>query len=140
MDLDNFGECVKKMGWTRYSPNIITGTLTKEIEDFNWKYNGYPLWGYNSKEGTEEAILFTPSTIEEILPWCKYIVDLITKLSERKNLGTGLSIGMAFGKIIELKPITNNRTKTIRSDPIRNLAYLALRKAKKSGGSCIVIF
>nr|MDO8076715.1 hypothetical protein [Candidatus Freyarchaeota archaeon] len=44
LDLDNFKEVMRKMGWSEFRPNPITGTLTQLVQRLAAKYNATVLW------------------------------------------------------------------------------------------------
>jgi hypothetical protein len=140
LDLDGFGNCMEHMGWTRYSPNIITGFLTLEIQRLIRDYQAIHIWGMNTKEGTEEAILVFFQEIEPVIAIFKEIQENLMQITRTHNVPTSLSVGIANGKVFDFKPITHHRKSDFRKDPTRYLAYKALKRAKKLGGNQIVVY
>ncbi|MFX1514095.1 MAG: hypothetical protein ACFFCQ_16065 [Promethearchaeota archaeon] len=136
LDLDHFAQVMKERGWTRYSPNIVTGTLTNEVETLARKYLGTIHWGLDYDEGTEEAlILMTHVDLEEL------ILDLeLLREKIEKQAVTTISIGVGIGpegKIPkELK--SGKREHSLLSSPAALMAKRALKKAKKKS-NCICI-
>jgi GGDEF domain-containing protein len=138
LDLDNFGECVKTMGWSEYTPNPISAFLTDEVEYYIHDRFNVLIWGLDQKRGTEEAIILSYEPLESIQVWCYKVIRDVKAIAEEFNANTSLSCGIATGIVSETKAITDNRTKTINRDPLRGLAYKALRQAKKKGGNRLI--
>jgi GGDEF domain-containing protein len=135
LDLDNFGECVRTMGWSEYTPNPISAFLTDEVEHYIHDRFNVLIWGLDQKRGTEEAIILSYEPIESIQVWCCDLIRDVKTIAEEFNANTSLSCGIATGIVSETKAIADNRSKTISRDPLRRLAYKALRQAKKKGGN-----
>lgn len=138
LDLDDFGRCAEHMGWSEYTPNIITGFITEAVEELVSKHFGVVIWGLDRKRGTEEALLVFQLDYEMIAEELQELVTKVKSMAEGIDAPTSLSIGVAIGPLMRLKPETNNRKKTLAKDPTRVLAYKALREAKKRGGNTIV--
>jgi GGDEF domain-containing protein len=134
LDLDNFGECARNMGWSEYTPNPITAFLTDEVERYIHERLSVLIWGLDPRRGTEEAIILSYEPIESIQAWCDDLIQDVKAIAEELNANTSLSCGIATGIVFERKAIADNRTKTIGRDPLRWLAYKALRQAKKKRG------
>ncbi|MFX0211284.1 MAG: hypothetical protein ACFFDT_35210, partial [Candidatus Hodarchaeota archaeon] len=121
---------------TRYTPNIVTGTLSTEIELLAQRYFGTIHWGLNFEEGTEEALIFmTNIDLNEL------VRDLEHLRKRIENQGfTTISIGVGVGPADkhpkELK--TGKREHSLLSSPAALMAKRALRKAKKKN-NCICI-
>lgn len=140
MDLDNFKEISNNMGWTKYSPNIITGNLTDLVKKLVRKYFGSIIHGLNEKEGTEEClIIFTAIDLEYLLVDLRNLKNKIEELGNNFGCNSTISIGVAVGRIIDHKPARSRHSKDLYSDPLRRLAKRALNEAKKKGGNKIVI-
>jgi len=140
MDLDNFKEISNKMGWTKYKPNIITGNLTNLIKELISKHFGTILFGLNEREGTEECmILFTAPDFKLLLDDLENIRKQIEDLGIKTNTNATISIGVAIGQAIDFKPSISRKSDRLYSDPLRNLAKLALKEAKRKGGNKIII-
>ncbi|WXG41275.1 MAG: hypothetical protein WED07_11005 [Candidatus Freyarchaeum deiterrae] len=135
-DLDKFKETMKKMGWTEFKPNAITGNLTQFIQMFASKHNANILWGLDQERGTEEAYLeiVEPDT-EEISADLEVIRKKIEELGKETKSNAHLSIGVAYGKIGNVKP--RSRRELTRT-PLGNGAWKALHEAKKTGGNKIM--
>ncbi|MEM3526223.1 MAG: hypothetical protein QXV37_02310 [Candidatus Jordarchaeaceae archaeon] len=137
-DLDNFKEIMKKMGWTEYKPNIITGNLTKHIQLFASKYNANILWGLNQERGTEEAYLeVVEPDPEKLYNDLEEIREKIEKLGKETKSNAKLSIGVAYGKIENIKP--RSKRELIKT-PLGKKAWKALKTAKKTGGNKVIQF
>jgi GGDEF domain-containing protein len=138
LDLDNFGECVRNMGWSEYTPNPISAFLTDEVERYIHERLSVLIWGLDQRRGTEEAIILSYDPIESIQAWCYDLIEDVKAIATELNASTSLSCGIATGIVSEIKAIADNRTKTIGRDPLRWLAYKALRQAKKKGGNRLI--
>lgn len=136
LDLDNFKEIVKKMAWSEYKPNPITGNLTQLIQTFATKHNANILWGLDQKRGTEEIYLevVEPET-EELYADLEKIRRKIEELGRETKSFAHLSIGVAYGKISNVKP---RSIRELTRTPLGNNAWKALKKAKKTGGNKII--
>ncbi|MGV9173132.1 MAG: hypothetical protein ACOC44_09380 [Promethearchaeia archaeon] len=136
-DLDNFQDCMKIMGWSRYSSNQITQFMTNTVKKYIIKYQATPLWGLNEEEGTEEFIDLFFLPLEKV----KQILDKLRRdilnLAEKLDAPTSLSVGIAEGDVEHIKPLKSHRKKEFLKHPIIYLAYKALKKAKKQGGNII---
>ena len=64
----------------------------------------------------------------------------IEQIADTSEIPTRLSIGMATGKIYNIKPLLYHSKKEFRKDPTVFLAYKALKEAKKRGGNQIVAY
>ncbi len=138
LDLDNFKNSMRVKGWTRYSPNPITGYLTNKIVEYIRKFRAIDIWGLNRREGTEEAILFFYQDQDFVQDLMNTLREEIFTIANELNAPTSLSIGMCRGDVPKLKKITRHRKNEFKKDPAIFLAYKALKKAKKKGGNCIV--
>jgi len=140
MDLDNFKEISNEQGWTKYRPNIITGTLTQLILDLVGKYAATVIYGLNEKEGTEECmLLFSSIYLEDLLQDLEHIRAEIERLGKISKTNATISIGVAVGKSIDNKPAKSRKKEYLITDPIRKFAKNALKVAKRSGGNRIII-
>ncbi len=133
MDLDKFEELTLKRGWSQYTPNIITGTLTDLVEQFARKYFAVVIYGLDRDRGTEEVVLEIPDVDNEILR--QIIVDLEKIRLEIEKLGGSITIAVALGPIIG-KPAKNRRE--AYNTPTRRLALKLLREAKRKGGNRVI--
>ncbi len=140
LDLDGFKNCMDERGWIRWAPNPITGFLTQELMSYIRKFHAVHIWGINEKEGTEEAILIFYQKQEVICDLFEILRKKLNNLAIDLNAPTSLSIGMAYGRIFDTKPIQHHRKRDFSKDPTRYLAYKALKEAKKKGGNCIVVY
>ena len=132
MDLDKFEELTEKMGWNRYKPNIITGTLTQLVEWFVSKWRAVVVYGLDPKRGTEEVILEIPGVEPEELR--KDLECIRRKIEE---LGASITI-VAVKGYVGLKPSMNRRD-AYYGTPTRTLAHKLLVKAKRKGGNRVII-
>lgn len=140
LDLDGFKNCMEVMGWVRWTPNAITGFLTQQLLKFIREFHAVHIWGINEKEGTEEAILIFYHDFEIIIELLENLRKRIKTLARKLKAPTSLSIGVARGRIFDNKPIKHHRKRDFSKDPIRYLAYKALKEAKKKGGNCIIVY
>ncbi len=139
-DLDNFTKCMEKKNWSRYTPNPITSYLTEAILRYIRNYRALPIWGLNEKEGTEETILFLQYDKSSVYKLIKTLKNEILNLAERIEAPTTLSAGIAEGRSPRIKEIKSHSKSEFKKDPTIYLAYSALKKAKKKGGNCIVVY
>lgn len=134
MDLDRFKELSKNKGWSEYTPNIITGTLTLLVENFIRRHLAVVIYGLDEKRGTEEVILEIPNyRIEDLDVIIEDLEDIRRTMEE---LGGSISIAITFGPMSG-RPAKNRRE--AYSNPLRRRALKLLRKAKRSGGNKIII-
>jgi len=137
LDLDRFKEITRSMGWTEYSPNIITGTLTALIEKLALRHRGVVVHGLDEERGTEEAIVkFVDVDLDELLEDLESIRREVEELGRRTSPNATISIGVYVGPITSLKPKPLAKAK---KDPEVVMALRALRKAKKVGGNTIIL-
>ncbi len=133
MDLDRFGDLVREKGWSEYTPNIVTGTLTSLVEWFVSKWRALVVFGLDVERGTEEVVLEVPGVEpEELKKDLEYIRRRI------KELGASITI-VAVKGYVGLKP-ARSRREAYYGTPSRTLAHKLLRKAKRRGGDTIVLY
>jgi GGDEF domain-containing protein len=103
---------------------------------FASKHNANILWGLDQERGTEEAYLevVEPDT-EELYNDLEIIRKKIEKLGKETKSQAHLSIGVAYGKIENIKP--RSRRELIRT-PLGKKAWKALKEAKRTGGNKII--
>lgn len=131
MDLDRFKEMTRRMGWTRYRPNVITGELSRMVEEFSRRWSARVVYGLDWDRGTEEAVLELPGVRPE-----EIMEDLERIRVEIKRMGGSISMGVAYGPIYPRK--ARNRREAYSSATAK-LALKALREAKRLGGDRIVV-
>lgn len=135
MDLDEFEEYTLIHGYDQYKPNIVTGTLTRLVEELSIKYRGVIIYGHDPARGTEEAVIEIPlisdSQINELLN------DLERVKEEINRLGARITIVVVRAYVYP-RP-AKNRREAYSGTPGRKRALKLLRKAKRSGGNQIVV-
>jgi len=131
LDLDKFEDIVKAKGWSRYSPNPVTGELSRLVEEFVRKWNAYVVYGLDWKRGTEEAVIEIP-LVEPV----EIMDDLENIRREIEKLGVTISIGVAYGPITGRK--ASNRRDAYKGYT-RKIALKALKEAKRLGGNRIIV-
>jgi len=138
MDLDNFGDIVKRFGLSEYSPNTITAQLTLLVENFVRKYRAVVLHGLDYERGTEEVTLeVIEPDLDEIIKDLEFIRQEIEKIGKETRTNATISISIAIGYMSMFKKAVGKRQKW--QTPTRILAKRALEKAKKEGGNKIII-
>ncbi|MCD6515516.1 MAG: hypothetical protein J7L07_11380 [Candidatus Odinarchaeota archaeon] len=138
MDLDNFGDIVKRFGLSEYSPNTITAQLTSLAENFVRKHRAVVLHGLDYERGTEEVILeVIEPELDEIINDLEFIRCKIEKLGKETGTNVTISIGIALGYMTLFRKVREKRKKW--QTPTRVLAKRALGKAKKEGGNKIIV-
>ncbi len=131
LDLDNFGEEIKKRGWSPWKPNEATGLLTQLALDFASRHRAVIIFGVDSKRGTEEFVMEIPfTTIDNVLDDVKNIVKELNKFSVKA------SAAVVEG-LVGLKP-AKNRREGYYGTPARKKATRLLRKAKNLGGNKVL--
>lgn len=131
MDLDHFKELVRAKGWSEYTPNPVTGTLTYLVQNFISKWFAVVIYGLDPERGTEEVVLEIPgATFEEIKG------DLEVIVREIKALGASISMGVAYGPVTGRRAVT--RREAYYGTPTRRRALKALKIAKRRGGGKII--
>ncbi len=132
MDLDEFEEMTQRMGWDRYKPNIVTGTLTQLVEWFVSKWRAVVVFGLDPVRGTEEVVLEIPGVEpEEVKEDLEYIKKRINEVGARITI-------VAVKGYVGLKP-ANSRRDAYYGTPDRAFAHKLLVKAKRKGGNRVVI-
>jgi GGDEF domain-containing protein len=140
MDLDNFKEISTSQGWTKYSPNIITGNLTELVRKLIRNHFGTIVHGLNQEEGTEECmIVFTAPNFNDLLNDLEEIRREIEKYGKESRTNATISIGVARGRVFDMKPARSRKKEHLYNDSIRALAKKALNEAKKKNGNKIII-
>jgi len=137
LDLDNFKEVVKAMGWSEYKPNVVTESLTRLVEELASKLGGVVVHGLDEERGTEEAVIkFVGVDVEEVLEELERVRLEIERIGRESGSNATISIGVYVGLITSLKPQPLSAAK---KTPEVAMALRALRKAKKKGGNGIVV-
>lgn len=132
LDLDKFKEYTEVRGWSNYTPNVITGELSRLVEAFARKWSGRIIHGLDWSRGTEEAIIELPGVEpREIL---RDLEDIRARIEE---LGSSISIGVSYGPLHSMR--VRGKRELYSSTTIK-LAFKALRKAKRMGGNRIIIY
>jgi hypothetical protein len=134
LDLDRFEEYTIKHGFNQYKPNIITGTLTKLVEEFIKKWQASLIYGLDYERGTEEVVIEIPfghEKLEEIVEDLKNIKNEINKLNA--------SISIVVIKDYVIGKPARNRREAYYGTPGRRRALRILRKIKKKGGNEIAV-
>ncbi len=134
LDLDRFEEYVVEKGLDPYKPNIITGTLTKLVEDFIRKYRGIVIYGLDPRRGTEEAVIEIPYGYEQLN---NIIKDLEKLKNEINKIGGSISIVVLKDYINGVK--ARNRREAYYGTPGRRRALKLLRSIKRKGGNNILV-
>ncbi|MEM4575894.1 MAG: hypothetical protein QW701_00380 [Candidatus Nezhaarchaeales archaeon] len=137
LDLDRFKDVTNNMHWTEYKPNIVTGSLTRLVEEVISKLGGIVIYGLDEERGTEEVVMkFVDTNIDEVLREMEKIRLEIERIGRESGSNATISIGIYIGPITSLKPQPPSKAKKT----IEVLMVLrALKKAKKEGGKKIVI-
>lgn len=137
LDLDKFEEVMKAMGWSEYKPNVVTGGLTRLVEELASKLGGVVIHGLDEERGTEEAVIkFVEADVEEVLKELERVRLEIERIGRESGSNATISIGVYVGPITSLKPQPLSAAKKA---PEVAMALRALRKAKKKGGNRIVV-
>lgn len=134
LDLDRFSEYVEQRGLDPYRPNLITGELTRLLEDFTWKHRGVVVYGLSRERGTEEAVIEIPYGHENVLQIVKdleYIKDNIEKH------GASLSVVVLFD-YVTARP-AKSRREAYYGTPGRARALKILRYVKRRGGGKLIV-
>ncbi|KYK35549.1 MAG: hypothetical protein HXS46_02785 [Theionarchaea archaeon] len=90
LDLDKFSEMTKKMGWTEYSPNVITRFLSHAVTEFARNHHATILHGVDVERGTEEAQIYCSDPDLDVI-----VGDLEQMRTDIQELGASLSVGIA---------------------------------------------
>ncbi|MET1159454.1 MAG: hypothetical protein ABWW65_00700 [Thermoprotei archaeon] len=134
LDLDKFEEYVTEHGLDPYKPNIVTGTLTRLVEDFAIKWRGIIIYGLDYERGTEEAVIEIPyghEHLDDIMRDLEKIKEEINKL--------GVSISIAVVKDYVYPVPARDRREAYYGTPGRRRAVKLLRSIKRSGGNKIAV-
>lgn len=137
LDLDNFKEVMKAMGWNEYKPNVVTGGLTRLVEELASKLGGVVVHGLDEERGTEEAVIkFVGVDVEEVLEELERVRLEIERVGKESGSNATISAGVYVGPITSLKP---QPLSVAKKAPEVAMALRALKKAKKKGGNRIVV-
>jgi GGDEF domain-containing protein len=137
LDLDNFKEVMKVMGWSEYKPNVVTGSLTRLVKEVASKLGGIVVHGLDEERGTEEAVVkFVGADVEEVLEELEKVRLEIERIGKESRSNATISAGVYVGPITSLKPQPLSMAKKA---PEVVMALRALKKAKKKGGNRIVV-
>jgi len=137
LDLDRFKEVMKLMGWSEYKPNVVTGSLTRLVEELASKLGGVVIHGLDEERGTEEAVIkFVGADVEEVLGELERVRLEIERIGKESGSNATISMGVYVGPITSLKPQPLSEA---RRAPEVVMALRALKKAKKKGGNAIVV-
>jgi GGDEF domain-containing protein len=137
LDLDNFKEVMKVMGWSEYKPNVVTGSLTRLVKEVASKLGGIVVHGLDEERGTEEAVVkFVGADVEEVLEELERVRLEIERIGKESRSNATISAGVYVGPITSLKPQPLSMAKKA---PEVVMASRALKKAKKKGGNRIVV-
>jgi len=137
LDLDNFKEVMKAMGWNEYKPNVVTGGLTRLVEELASKLGGVVVHGLDEERGTEEAVIkFVGVDVEEVLEELERVRLEIERVGKESGSNATISAGVYVGPITSLKPQPLSVAKKALEVA---MALRALKKAKKKGGNRIVV-
>ncbi|RLI65815.1 MAG: hypothetical protein DRO67_02135 [Candidatus Asgardarchaeum californiense] len=138
LDLDNFGKIVTEHSLSKYTPNIITGTLTHLVYSLVQRYNAVVLHGLDWQRGTEEALIeITEPDMPSLISDLKAIKEKIASLGKETGTNATLSIGVAIGyESIFVKPSSR---KSLFNTPLRRLAKRALSLAKKKKNDLVLL-
>ena len=132
MDLDEFGEQVRREGLSEYKPNIVTGTLTSLIKQFVSRRFATIIYGLDEERGTEEVVIEIPGVeAEELADDLEWIRREINKVGGRITI-------VAVNGFVNCKP-ANSRREAYYGTTFRKLALKLLREAKRRGGNRVVI-
>lgn len=136
MDLDRFGEYVETRGIDPYKPNIVSGDLTRLVEDFVIKHRGVLIYGLSYERGTEEVIIEIPYGHE----WVDDVIRDIVEL-KRKVESHGVTISIVVLRDFVLAMPARNRREAYHGTPGRRRAFhlLTRLKRKKQGGLLIMV-
>lgn len=132
VDLDAFGEEVKRRGWDEYRPNDATALVTEWIKGFASKHRAVVVWGLDEERGTEEAVLEAPFVEPE---------ELREELEQlRKALNSmGIKVTIVAVKGYLLLKGARSRRDAYHSTPDRRRAKKLLERTKRRGGNRVVI-
>ena len=137
LDLDKFKEVTKAMGWSEYKPNVVTGSLTRLVEELASKLGGVVIHGLDEERGTEEVVIkFVGADVNEVLRELERIRLEIERIGRESRSNATVSAGVYVGPITRLKPQPLSEAKKA---PEVMMALRALKKAKKRGGNRIVV-
>ncbi len=131
LDLDRFEDYMKEHGIVdEYKPNIVTGTLTRLVEELLGKWRGVMVYGLDYQRGTEEAVIEVPYTNALELK-----DDLIRLAEAIASLGASITIVALTGYIMGI-PARNQRE---AYSGYRRRAKRVLERFKKQGGGVVYI-
>ncbi|MDM7274953.1 MAG: hypothetical protein P3X22_002350 [Thermoprotei archaeon] len=131
MDLDRFGEYVEARGLSSYSPNEVTGTLSRLVESFISKFNGVLVYGLDWERGTEEAVIEVPQ-----LDAMSTVEDLKAIAKDVASLGASITIVALTGYIIGAKARSRREA---YSGSLRSKARRVLERLKRRGGGVVYV-
>ncbi|ADG90497.1 hypothetical protein Tagg_0217 [Thermosphaera aggregans DSM 11486] len=134
IDLDRFKEYTVMKGLNPYTPNDVTGELTRLVEDLAIKYRGVVVYGLDYARGTEEALV-------EIPFGCEDVDSIIKDLERLKNLINSYGVGVTIVVVhdyVSGMPAPNRRD-AYHATPGRKRAVKILNGLKKRGGNILYV-
>ncbi len=132
IDLDRFGEFVRERGLSEYSPNDVTGLLSRLVEDLARRWGGVILYGLDWERGTEEAVVEIPGVEASELAG-----DLLRIAREVCEEGASVTIVAVTGLVGAGRPV--GRREAYRGSPDRVRALRLLRRLKRRGGGVVYV-
>lgn len=134
MDLDGFKEYTMSRGLDQYTPNLVTGELTRLVESFAIKYNGVIVYGLDYERGTEEALIEIPFGCEQV----SRIIEDLRMIKEIINtMGVGITI-VVIGDYVIARP-ARDRREAYFGTLGRKKAVRIIKRLKKKGGNTIYV-
>ncbi len=133
MDLDRFEEFTREHGLDEYTPNFVTGELTRLVEELVMRRRGVVICGLDYERGTEEAVIEFPFTsLSELVEDLQHVLDTI------KSLGASITIVAVEGMVSCREART--KQEAFHGTPWRSMATRLLRDAKRKGGGRLVLY
>lgn len=134
LDLDKFEEYVKSRGLDPYKSNIVSGELTRLIEEFAWRHRGVVVYGLDYGRGTEEAIIEIPYGVDDLNNVVRDLEEIKAKI---ESYGVTLSAVVLYD-LVTGKPASNRR-EAYHGTPGRTRAIRALHAIKRRGGGKVLV-
>lgn len=131
MDLDRFERYVLERGFSVYTPNVVTGTLSALVDSLARRFQAIIVYGLDWERGTEEAVLEVPG-VEAM----ELRDELVRVAEEISRLGASITI-VALTGYVSCTPARSRRE--AYTGYLRSRAWRIVRALKRRCGGVVYV-